>query len=137
MMAARHGTRRRYTDGCRCDDCKDAQRIYQRRYRERLLSGDQNRSPEPDGSGAVNDYTPGPVEVGVQAEIGSLATETRPGLAAVALSLAQLMDDPKARNQQAAAATVLASLLDKLRSASADGRGQLALVKSMTSGHLR
>jgi hypothetical protein len=35
--------RQRYTDGCRCDDCKDAQRIYQRRYRERSLSGDQNR----------------------------------------------------------------------------------------------
>jgi hypothetical protein len=38
----------------------------------------------------------------------------------------------------ARAAKVLAALLDKLRSASAGGRrGQLALVKSITSGHLR
>ena len=29
-MAARHGTRRRYTEGCRCDECRGAQRLYQR-----------------------------------------------------------------------------------------------------------
>ena len=57
----------------------------------------------------------------------------RPGLAAVALELARLMDNPRAVNQHAAAAKVLARLLDELASASARGRrGNLSLVKSMT-----
>jgi hypothetical protein len=43
------------------------------------------------------------------------------------------MDNPKAVNQQPAAAKVLASLLDKLRSAARGRRGKLAVVKSMTT----
>lgn len=71
--------------------------------------------------------------MGVQAEIGGLATQARPGLAAMALSLAQLMDSPKAVSQQPGAAKVLAALLDKLRAASAQGRrGNLAVVRTMT-----
>jgi hypothetical protein len=89
-MAARHGTRRGYNDGCRCDDCKNAQRLYQQRYRERSLSPVTHVSPP------LAD--PGPVEWAVQDEIDGLAIEARPGLAAIALSLAQLMDDPKARS---------------------------------------
>jgi hypothetical protein len=69
----------------------------------------------------------------VQAEIGA-AADARPGLAAVALCLARLVDNPRAVNQHPAAARVLASLLDKLASASAQRRrGGLALVKSMTT----
>ena len=78
-------------------------------------------------------FGPGPVESGVQAEICDWAAEVRPGLAAAALALARLLDNPKAVNQQPAAAKTLASLLDKLWSVSASGcRGNLALVKSMT-----
>jgi hypothetical protein len=67
--------------------------------------------------------------VGVAAEIGE-AAEARPGLAQVALALARIMDHPKAISQKAAAAKVLAALLDKLCSASAGGRrGNLSLVK--------
>jgi hypothetical protein len=51
-----------------------------------------------------------------------LPAEARPGLAQVALALARLVDDPRAVNQQAAAAKTLAMLLDRLRSASARGR---------------
>lgn len=29
----RHGTYSGYTQGCRCEDCRDAQRAYRRRYR--------------------------------------------------------------------------------------------------------
>jgi hypothetical protein len=47
--------------------------------------------------------------------------------------MARLLDNPKATNQQPAAAKVLATLLDKLRSASARGRrGRLASVRTMT-----
>lgn len=124
-MAARHGTRRGYNDGCRCDDCKDAQRLYQRRYRERSLS----RVPNPD---TCTGPAPGPVEVGVQAEIGS-AAEARPGLTQMAFAMARILDNPKAVNQGPAAAKVLTSLLDKLHQAGAPGRrGHLAVVRTMT-----
>ena len=48
--------------------------------------------------------------------------------------MAKLLDNPKAINQQPAAAKVLGALLDKLRSASARGRrcGRLAVVRTMT-----
>ena len=76
---------------------------------------------------------PGPVESAVKDEIGGLAAEARPGLAQVALCMARLLDNPKALNQQPAAAKVLTSLLDKLASASARRpRGGLALVRTMT-----
>jgi hypothetical protein len=49
------------------------------------------------------------------------------------LALARIMDNPRAVNQQPAAAKVLATLLEKMHSASARGRrGSLALVRTMT-----
>lgn len=123
-MATRHGTRRGYSDGCRCDDCKAAQRLYQRRYRERRVV--TMSPPVPNGS-------PGPVESGVTAEIDGLAAEARPGLAQTALALARVMDNPRAVNQHAAAAKALAGLLEKLQASSARGRrGHLAVVRTMT-----
>lgn len=32
---ARHGTRAKYVGGCRCDDCTDANRVYERKRRQR------------------------------------------------------------------------------------------------------
>jgi hypothetical protein len=47
--------------------------------------------------------------------------------------VARVLDNPKAVNQHAAAARVLSALLDKLRSASAQGRrGRLAVVRTLT-----
>ena len=75
--------------------------------------------------------SPGPVELSVQAEIGS--AEARPGLAQLALAMARLLDNPRAVNQQLSAAKVLTSLLDKLHQAGATARrGHLAVVRSMT-----
>jgi hypothetical protein len=52
----------------------------------------------------------------------------------VAPALARILDNPKAIDQQPAAAKVLAALLEKLRSASARGRrGGLAVVREMTN----
>jgi hypothetical protein len=131
MVAAKHGTRRRYVEGCRCKDCTEANRLYfcQRRDAGRLVS-----RRKPDTASGLADYKvgPGPVESGVEAEIAGLA-DARPGLAQTALALARIMDSPKAVNQQPAAAKVLAALLDKLHSASAQRRrGNLALVRSLT-----
>jgi hypothetical protein len=128
-MAARHGTRRGYNEGCRCDDCKDAQRLYQRRYRERQAL----RNVTPVSPDEVVPKFPGPVESAVKDEIGGVAAEARPGLVQAALAMARLLDNPKAVNQQPAAAKVLAGLLDKLHSASARGRpSHLAVVRTMT-----
>jgi hypothetical protein len=127
-MATRHGTRRRYNEGCHCDECTAANTAYQQRYRQRpveIVPLPQPVTPQPD--------EPGPVESGVEAEIEGLA-EPRPGLAQTALALARILDNPKSVNQQPAAAKVLASLLDKLRSASAQRRrGKLAVVRTMTA----
>jgi hypothetical protein len=47
--------------------------------------------------------------------------------------MARILDNPRAVNQQPAAAKVLRALLDKLRSASAQGRrGGLGVVREMT-----
>jgi hypothetical protein len=127
-MTLRHGTRYRYTQGCRCDDCKNANTLYLRRRRERQLTGEVTQSESREANAS-----PGPVESGVTAEIDGLAAQARPGLAQAALCLARLMDNPRAVNQHASSAKVLATLLDKLRAVSARGRrGGLALVRTMT-----
>jgi hypothetical protein len=72
------------------------------------------------------------VESGVQAEVAGLS-EDRPGLAQVAFALARILDNPRAVSSHPAAARVLASLLDKLRSASAPNhRGRLRVVRAMS-----
>jgi hypothetical protein len=128
-MAVSHGTQRRYVDGCRCEECKEAHRVSARQYRERRAN--EQTGPVAVPSVVVPD--PGPVELGVQEEIGVLAANARPGVAQATLALARILDNPKALNQQPAAAKVLAALLESLRSASAHGRrGNLAVVRTMT-----
>jgi hypothetical protein len=81
----------------------------------------------------LNHLVPAPVESGVEAEIEGL-TEARPGLAEMALAMARILDNPKAVNQQPAAARVLVLLLDKLSSASAQRRrGNLVVVRALTN----
>jgi hypothetical protein len=64
-----------------------------------------------------------------------LQADARPGLAQIALALARLLDNPRAVNQQPAAAKALVGVLDELRSASAHGRrGTLAVVRAMSTG---
>ena len=131
-MAAIHGTQRRYVEGCRCEDCKEAHRAAARDYRERRASG----LTRPASVAAIPSAVaagPGPVEAGVEAEIAGLAeAEARLGLAAVALAVARILDNPKAVSSHPPAAKVLATLLDRLRSASARGRrGGLAVVRAM------
>jgi hypothetical protein len=112
-MAATHGTRRRYNEGCHCDDCTAANTAYQQKYRHRLTAVVPLSPPVTPLS-----LGPGPVESGVEAEIAGLA-ESRPGLAAAALALARILDNPRAVSSQPAAAKVLTALQEKLRSVSA------------------
>lgn len=138
-MPEKHGTHAHYSAGCRCDSCREAHRVRARGYRLRKANGEvvpQFRyadQQEPDLLADRPTSAPGPVEVSVQAEIGDVV-DSRPGLAQVALAMARLLDNPKAVNQQPAAAKVLVTVLDTLRKGSAQGRrGNLALVKSMTT----
>jgi hypothetical protein len=110
-MAAAHGTQRRYVEGCRCEGCKEAHRRAARDYRERRASGlTRPVSVVAVPSAVVSEAAgPGPVELAVEAEIAGLA-EARPGLAQIALSLAKILDNPRAVNQQPAAAAKLADI---------------------------
>jgi hypothetical protein len=132
-MAARHGTRRGYGEGCRCDECKCAQRLYQRNYRERKANG-LTGSPVAVVQLPPSELLPagpGRVELAVEAELDGVAgAEARPGLVAIALAMSRILDSSRAVSAQPAAAKVLVTL----RKGSAQGRrGNLAVVKSMTT----
>jgi hypothetical protein len=139
MAAKSHGTRRRYNEGCRCDECRHAQALYQRRYRERKANGLTRPHAPPvvvaelPQAEAYRIDTPGPVEAAVQQEIGGLAqAELRPGLVAIAAAMARVLDSTPP-TPKPAAAKVLVNVLDTLHKGSAQGRrGNLAVVKSMT-----
>ena len=89
-MAVRHGYKA-YAAGCRCDQCKEAHRVYQRRYRERKAAGLTQPVAMvqlPTGGNP----TVGPVESAVELEVSGLAADARPTLAAVALAMAKILD---------------------------------------------
>jgi hypothetical protein len=120
---ANHGTPSRYSQGCRCADCTEAHRLRAIDYRTRK----EESEPPPEQT------APGQVEKAIAAEIAGLASaEARPGLAAIAVAMARLLDNPKARSTQPSAAKVLVTVMDTLHKSVPDRRGNLALVKSMT-----
>ena len=133
-MTLEHG-RTRYTRGCRCEVCKAAERDYQRnRYRRQR--GLPVGSPD---SSTLNVVESQPIEshgcsvvAGVRAELDAApAAVERPGLTAVALALAAILDDPQHVAVRPAAARQLVAILDTL-SKRTQRRGKLAVVKSMT-----
>jgi hypothetical protein len=133
-MTLEHG-RTRYTRGCRCDVCKAAERDYQRnRYRrQRGLPVDP---PDPPKLSVVESPSvssnEGSAVAAVRAELGATpAAAERPGLAAAALALAAILDDPQHVAVQPAAARQLVAILGTL-SKRTQRRGKLAVVKSMT-----
>ena len=134
-MTLEHG-RTRYTRGCRCAVCKAAERDYQRaRYRrQRGLPVDPPDLPRLNviNSPPVSSHD-GSVVAAVRAELdGAPAAVERPGLAAVALALAAILDSPQHVAVQPAAARQLAAILSTLWKRTRR-RGKLAVVKSMTT----
>ncbi len=134
-MTLNHG-RTRYARGCRCGVCKAAERDYQRnRYRRER--GLPVGPPDPPKLNAVESRPisslDGSVVVAVRDELGAApAAGERPGLAAAALALAAILDDPQHVPTQPAAARQLAAILGTL-SKPTQRRGKLAVVKSMTN----
>lgn len=130
-----HG-RTRYARGCRCDVCRAAERDYQRnRYRrQRGLMVDAPDPPKPNGLGSqLVSPSGGCVVAAVRAELDAApAAIERPGLTAVALALAEILDDKGHVATQPAAARQLVAILGTL-SKRTQRRGKLAAVKSMTT----
>jgi hypothetical protein len=116
--------------------CKTAERDYQRdRYRrQRGLPVDPPDPPKLNVVGSPpmsSDHSS--VVAAVRDELGAApAAAERPGLAAVALALAAILDDSKHVAVQPAAARQLVAILGTL-SKRTQRRGKLAVVKSMTT----
>ena len=136
MAAKKHGTRRCYSvEGCRCGDCREAQRVYCADLRRRHVAGEVVR-PVVVASLPPLEVAPpgpGPVEVAVGREVeGLLLASVRPALVETAVSLAKILDNPRAVPQQPAAAGKLADIMDRLHKGSVARRGGLKLVRAMT-----
>lgn len=138
-MAAKHGTGRCYREGCRCDDCRRAMREYNADLRRRKAEGGpigpSGRVIElPSASANSRGAGPGAVEAAVLEEISDLQlTSDRPGLAAMAVSLAQLMDDGASKAKRPEAAAKLEGILEKLHKGADAKKSKLASVRAMTS----
>ena len=125
LADAPHG-RGRYNRGCRCATCKLANREYQRRHRSKRLRA--VTTPPAD----VTTEPTGAVVAAVQAQLdGTAAALERPGLAAIAIRLAEVLDNQSAIPQHAAAAHRLVEILGTL-SKSSTRRTRLSAVRSMT-----
>lgn len=138
MTTTAHG-RARYVKGCRCGVCREANRAYQRRYRATKLR------PVPDVSADTAPPEQAPrhgrlqrigrstvVADAVQRQLDDTgAAERRPGLAAAAIKLAELLDNPLAVPQHPQAAGRLVALLGLLAREERHG-GRLAAVRSLT-----
>ncbi|KIQ15358.1 hypothetical protein RU01_15445 [Rhodococcus sp. MEB064] len=71
----------------------------------------------------------------MEKELGFLSTVAeRPGLAAAARSMAQVLDNPAALPQHPAAAGRLAEILETLGKGGRSRKGKLAAVREMTAG---
>lgn len=138
-MAAKHGTAQGYRDGCRCDDCRRGMREYHADLRRRKAAGEPVGVPGkvvslPSVSANRLPAGPGPVESAVLEEISGLQlTSVRPGLAAMAVSLAQLMDDAASKGKRPDAAAKLEQILERLHKGADVRKSRLAAVRSMTS----
>lgn len=129
-VTVKHG-RSRYLAGCRCEVCTTAAREYQRAYYRRRRGLFPDEKPALSNGPVV--ASDGPVVEGVREEVAAArAAVDRPGLAAVALALAAILDNPKHVPTQPAAARQLVAILDQL-SKRTHRRGTLAVVRAMSS----
>lgn len=131
-----HGTRSCYSRGCRQPECVAAQREYNANLRKRKSNNETTRAPVralPTPTPPQQPSTGATVEEAVRAEIDGLSTaSSRPGLVAVALAHARVLDDPVAISQHASNGHRLAEALEKLRKGSESQVGRLAAVRQIS-----
>jgi hypothetical protein len=101
--------RARYRKGCRCDACREANRLYQREHRAR------NRTVATVTALPIPETVIESVVVAVNVEIDRMKVrEERPADVAMALACARILDNPSALPQHAAMISKLDGLLTKL-----------------------
>lgn len=142
MASKCRGTESCYNDGCGSEQCRqaatDARRERRRRAREAVgelpgLDTDRTRLVSvPTGNPSTSDYVNTSVVAAVRDEISDIDCHPRPGLAAAALSLAAVLDNPRATSSKPAAAGALVNILNQLRKSAAGARPKLAAVRQMT-----
>ncbi|MGZ4563001.1 MAG: hypothetical protein ACXVX6_05355 [Mycobacterium sp.] len=112
-----HGTSARYNRGCRCGDCALARSDRARKARLAKAAPLGIIDPQAASAGESSPVSPGPAEQAVRAELETLpeATEQRLALAAIAVVLAQGLDNPAFRSSHPGMSRELAKVLDKLR----------------------
>ena len=142
MPSKCRGSESSYAAGCRCDLCKraaaDARRERRRREREavgELDPADMGGRPLvsiPECGPSTSDYLHIGVVEAVSLEIDGLGANLRPGLAAAALALARILDNPRAVSTQPAAAAQLVNILGQLRKSASGAKPKLAAVRQMT-----
>ncbi len=108
-MTAAHGSATSYQNGCRCGDCRKANRERIRAYRAA-------RRGDPAPVGLPVDVGEGTVVDAVRRDLAALQVAAqRPADAAVALAMAKLLDDPSAGPQHPSAAGRLLDVMGRLR----------------------
>jgi hypothetical protein len=121
-MPGRHGRVCYIKDHCRCDVCRQAERDYRlaHRARARGLELLPDASDEPQVTRDAEDSSPpGPVLTAVLAELDGLpATKSRPGLAASAIRMAEIIDSKPLSTTAPSAQRRLQAALSELRNAS-------------------
>jgi hypothetical protein len=125
-----HG-RTRYRDhGCRCEACKEANKLYMREHRARK----RDLTPVPAGeTPTVAETQAGPVVAAVQADLAALGDVTGyQGLAAAAIAMARILDSGGNVPTWPSAAKQLASLLAVLHRQAGPRPGRLQLVQQMS-----
>jgi len=126
LADAPHG-RGRYNRGCRCGTCRRANREYARSRRSRHLESVTPPPPAPPEKSG-----PGRVAAAVRAQLDALGPVDRPGLVAIALVLAEDLDDQSAIPQHPAIAHRLTEVLEKLTRV-APRSARLSVVRSLTN----
>ncbi len=108
-MTAAHGSATGYKNGCRCGECRRANRERVRTYRAAKRGEPAPVDlPVEVGEGSVTDA--------VRRDLAALQVAVeRPADAAVALAMARLLDDPSAGPQHPSAAARLVDVMARLR----------------------
>jgi hypothetical protein len=129
---APHGRTRYRNHGCRCDVCKEANKLYMRELRARKRS----LTPLPATSGKdfpVETAPVGRVVAAVQADLAALGDLTGyQALAAGAVAMARILDSDGNVPTWPSAAKQLASLMAVLHRQAAPRPGRLQLVQAMS-----
>jgi len=108
VTAAAHGSATSYKNGCRCGDCRKANRERIRAYRASRAAPTPVDLPVEVGEGTVQDA--------VRRDLAGLQVAAeRATDCAVALALARLLDDPSAGPQHPSAAGRLTDVMARLR----------------------